>query len=210
MEITFTIQYPDEPYKNSFSLGNRVGAVYRGPRFLVFVLQEESGIVEYATGGADDIDHIDLEIYSSVPNMRHIIVDAEAHPFEAAFITHNYVNDPVDPYVYTLPDGSTWEYQYGDTILDEVFQLNTLVYNFTNRQFIAPKVIEHPLTRNEFFNDLPQYIERIKSAMTKAGKYSTDELKQLKDHIGWVESLSTTYKDVDHWKIPWPKELPEF
>jgi len=210
MEKKFDIYYPDEPYKDTFQLGKKVEAVYQGYKYLAITVQEKTNIVEYVVGGSENLEDINLENFSGVPNVRHTIFDAEKNPLEASFLTHNYYHDKIDPYSYTLPDGTVWEYNYSDKILDEIYQLNTLLYDIDSSTFTSPKVNKHPLSKEEFFGDLSKYIERINSNLQKPGKYSTVEIQQLMDHIKWVESLTTVYKDVDHWKISWPSDLPDF
>lgn len=212
MEKQFLIEYPDEPYKDTFELKNTVSATYNGFRYIILAIRESDSVVDYVAARSDDQSDLNLKDYEGVPDKKHIILDAESNPWVAAFLTCDYViTGDMPDYKFDRYDGSSWTHAYSkDSMLNEIFLPETMTYDFNTKTFSKPDVATHPLSREQFFDGLPGYIEAAKLAIKTNKNYSVEEIKILEDHIKWAENLPTTYQNVDHWKIDWPSNIPQF
>jgi hypothetical protein len=214
MKKKFVIQVPNEPFKNDFSQGKTVEAEYYGPRYLLLAIDQLTKTVEYVAQASDESsDVFDLEQYKEVPDVDHVIIDASEYLLEASYITNQYTNEKVEDYKETLPNGDVWTYDYpdGNGILSDYWHVNNMKYDVSTGEFTHPSFHYHALTRDSFFVSVNSHISSItRSLQDRTRTYSAEERDRLESAKTWFSSLSTTFADVDHWKIIWPLDLPTY
>jgi hypothetical protein len=214
MKKSFVIQIPDEPFKNSFVQGKTVNAEYYGPRYLLLAVDKSTKTVEYVAQASDEsADVFNLEEYKDVPDVDHVSIDASENLLEAAYITNQYTNEKVEDYTETLPNGDVWTYDYpdGNGILSDFWHVNDIKYDITTRLFTHPSFHYHALTRSRFFDSVNWHITTIGAALEdRKNTYSVEERDKLESFKTRLTNLETTMKNVDHWKIVWPTDLPRY
>lgn len=210
MQKNFTVILPDEPYKISIDKNIVITAKYQGPRYLVGKMHVESKKVIDVQRTFDSVDEIDLSSYVEEGH-AFIIIDAAINTFEAAFLTRSYTHGEVSNYTETLSTGEVYEYHYedGTGILEQIYFPFTLGYDTDNSIFTEPARRTHFITRESYFEGMATFPDKIAAALA-INDYSDEDKDKLEQHKTWLENLSTTYANVDHWKIPYPINLPPF
>ena len=208
----FTIVLPDEPYKISVDNNNTVNCKYTGPRFLAICVHTPSGNITYVARYGPTLADLDMQnLTDQDPDTEFYVLDANEHPFEAAYLQGEYTHDPIPAYEETLPNNlGTWNYTYSENgAIAQMYYFDTLKY--INGQFTGPTRREHAISRDSFFagnNNIIAALEADLSNPEKLINLDDDEKAQLDAHLAWLKSLPTIYADVDHWKIPFPTDLP--
>lgn len=213
MEKDFTIDLPNEPYSNDYSLGKKVNAKYHGHRYLLIAVDQKTFDVEYVAERSDDNSgEFDLDQYHTVPNVRHVVVDAEKNIWEAAYLTKDYTHDEIPNYVYEHADGSTYEFKYAQEtgVLDQLWLVNTIKYDLENDKIYRPIERLHIVSQEQFYEIVKEHVSMVKKELTTNSMISADDRQKLVDFQKWLEKLPRLYADVDHWKIPWPTDLPKY
>lgn len=210
MKKNFTVILPDEPYKTSIALNKTVQCTYEGVRYLIARLEDSTNIVQNIVKGNDSLDQLDIESHKE-EGYSFFIIDAAQNPLEAAFLSHTYTHGDIDPYEETLPTGEVWKHVYesGNGILEHIYIPFTLKYNLASKTFSGPDRRIHFITRESFFDGMKDFPARIREAL-EINDYTDEERAKLENHLIWLENLETTYADVDHWKIPYPTDIPQF
>lgn len=210
MKKNFTVILPDEPYKTSTDKNNSIECVYEGPQYLVARLDNSNNKIQNIVDWKDSLEDINLDNYKE-ENHSFIIINAAEKPFEAAFASNVYSHGDVENYKETLPTGETWEYYYEDKsgILSQIYFPFSLGYNTDTKQFSGPDRRTHFLTRESSIEGMKNMIPTIEKAL-EINDYTDEERTRLEQHKTWLENLETTYADVDHWKIPYPTDLPRY
>lgn len=210
MKKNFNLILSDEPFKSSTTMNKTVNCVYDGPRYIIGRVNNTTKKVENSVGSFVNVEDIDLS-YFTEEGYSFIVIDANVNPFEAAYLTQNYSYGEVDNYVETLPTGESWEFLYDNYggIIGQIYNNFDLVYDESSKTFKEPSRVTHPITRESFFDSLKNFPERLTNALS-SDEYSDEERTKLENYKTWIENLSTTYADVDHWKIPFPVNIPNF
>lgn len=210
MKKNFTVILPDEPFKSSTAMNKTVHCVYEGLRYIVGRMNNTTKKVENSVGGFDNNEDIDLSFFTE-DGYSFIVIDATVNPFEAAFLTETYSHSEVDNYVETLSTGETWEHTYDNYsgILSQIYKSFDLEYDSATKTFKEPSRISHPIVRESLFDAYKDFPKRIEDALS-TNDYSDEERTKLENYKTWLENLSTTYANVDHWKIPFPVNIPNF
>lgn len=212
MRKNFVMVLPDEPYKVTTNKNIQVPCIYKGSRYLlvrmnndgtVFCLEKQAETLEELENFKIPAEHLKEEGHWQ------IVLDAETHTMEAAYLTHDYEHGEVADYKEVLPTGETWEYYYADYVgvVEQVLYTNDLSYDKATKTWIRPRYRSHALTRNQFMESMASQAATYKAAMD-SGTYLPDHLAEIKKHYEFVSSVPTKYAKVDHWKIPFPSESP--
>lgn len=210
MSKNFTVKIPDQPYKNSFSLGKTVDCAYVGPNFLVVAIQQSDNKVGPVLDGANNVDDLKLENYF-FENHYLMILNALEKPFEAAYITKLYKNPLIEAYKETLPTGEVYEYPYDENaIIENVYQSFEMYYDKSADRFSMPPVLLHPISRDRFLSGINSKIEMFESLKIEKN-FTQDELQLIDNALNWYKNLEKNYPNIDHWKIPVPIfQLPDY
>lgn len=209
MKKNFTFILPDEPYKNTTALNQVVNSVYDGPRYLVARVDDITNIVINTAYGTENLDDIDLSKYFEEDH-SFIIIDASINAFEAAYLTGLYTHDLIqDPTFDLLNNLGSWTYHYDDYKggMNQCFFQHQLGYDKATSSFIAPSYRTHALSAESVFDGAKRQSEEITAALA-INDYSTEDRAKLTAHATWLKNLAKTYKGIDHWKIPFPTDIP--
>lgn len=209
MRKAFVTVLPDEPYKITTNKNTQVPCIYTGPRYLL-VRMNNDGTVFCLERQSEDLET--LESFK-IPeeNLRaeghwQIVLDAETHTWEAAYLTHEYEHGIVENYREVLSTGEVYEYHYSDFngALDQPHYTNDLRYDKSTRTWIRPRYRTHALTRNQFMESVTSQAETYKKALD-SGAYLPDQLAEIKKHYDFLKGLPDKYSKIDHWKIEFPE-----
>lgn len=207
MKKNFEFLLTDEPYKTTTALGKKVQATYDGPRFLVARKENETSIVTDVVAAYDVFEEIDLSKFVEEGN-TFFVIDAAQNPFEAAYLTDMYTYSEIPPYEETLPTGEVWRFVYDSAgAIDQVYKNIDLKH--TAEGFVGPGFIEHSLTRESILNPLADTAKSVREALL-VNDFTDEERAKLENYATWLEEAPTTYKDVDHWKITFPANMPRY
>ena len=113
MNKEFTAVYPDEPYKVTTKLNNTIKCVYLGRRYVLVRVNAADGTVFCVDRQSDSAEEIETFKVQEEGHFS-VVLDAEVNTFEAAYLTNLYEHDDVPNYKETLPNGETYEYNYGN------------------------------------------------------------------------------------------------
>jgi hypothetical protein len=203
MNKEFTAVYPDEPYKVTTKLNNTIKCVYQGRRYVLVRVNEADGTVFCVDRQSDSAEEIET---FKVEEQGHfsVVLDAEVHTFEAAYLTNLYEHDDVPNYKETLPNGETYEYNYGNdgSILHQPCYANDMKYDRNTNSWIRPRFRVHALSREQFFSSVANQHQYFASEAVDTSKYTNQQLAKLKDYADYLATVPTVYATVDHWKIP--------
>ena len=209
MKKNFTFVLPDEPYKTATTNNNVINATYDGPRFLVARVENATGIVQNVVRVADEEDQLDLSTFFEEGH-TFFILDASKNAFEAAYLTTWYTHELIEDPTFELPNGlGSWTYHYDDFTggINQCFYGQDLKYDLDTKEFIAPHYREHAVTRESVFSNAKILAADIEKAL-KINDYPEEDAQKLSDYKDWLLTLEETYEDVDHWKIPFPNDIP--
>lgn len=210
MKKNFTVILPDEPYKTATVSNTAVQCTYQGPRYLVARIHAETRTVQNVVWQVEELDQINMDAFVEEGH-EFFIIDAVSHPFQAAVASNSYTHGEIENYEETLPTGETWTHTYesGTGILDHIYMPFTMTYDLAVQTFADPVRRTHFLSRDSFFEGLQNQPSQIAAAL-EINDYTDEERTTLENYKTWLENLSTTYANVDHWKIPFPTNLPPF
>lgn len=210
MKKNFTVVLPDEPFKTSTALNNTIQCTYNGLRYVVARMENSSKKVLNAVAMFDSLDEFDLSSYVE-DGHTFFVIDAASNPFEAALLTKIYDNGEINNYEETLSTGETWDFVYdnGTGAIEQIFMPFSLEYDLDTKTFSEPKRPTHPITRESFFESIQEFPAKIQKAL-EINDYTDEEKAKLENYKNWLENLPVTYADIDHWKIPFPSDLPPF
>ena len=217
MAITkaFTIAIPDQPYVDDFSGGKTQAATYNGPKFIKFQYHKDTGVISSVIG---DGDTEDLMSQNELPCMEDHLsgyINAEENTLEAALITRSYDAGEVPNHTEDLgttdADGNaeTWEHEWNDGtgLLSQIYKLDTIKYQ--SNAVVMPEFRTHGLSREAFMEGVTGQIAGCDTELAKSDVYTDEEIASITAYKTFLESVSTKYADVDHWKIKFPQS-PNF
>lgn len=209
MRKFFTFKLSDEPYKTTTNLNKIVNATYTGPKFLALCVNSQTGWINYVARTAETEEELGLEtLVDDDPSTTFIVLNASEKPFEAAYITHLYENEDVEDYQETLPNGlGTWSYSYSGGAIEQNYYAFDIYY--INGEFTMPRFREHAITRESLFEGSLSSARMIRKALAD-NDYPDDQKVKLEEYATWLENLETTFQGIDHWKIPFPANIPKY
>jgi len=208
INVKFTHQLPDEPYKQTTAKKKTVECVYNGPEFLLVRQWEQTGVCLNVERMSNNKEELEASIVDDGPTYDFFVFSAKDHPWEAAYFTGFYTHGDVDNYEEMLPTGEKWVYEYknGDGIVEHCHALNELKYDKNLKVFTQPKFIGHPINSADFWNGISlqvEYYDRVLSG--DLSRLSDETIAEAREYQTFLRDLPTKYKGVDHWKIAFPK-----
>jgi hypothetical protein len=211
MKKVFTTVLPDEPYKTTTKKNITVECTYDGPRYLLLRIVAETGLVYAIDEEEEDLERIDVMKIAqhNLDGEGHyqVVLDAMEHTWEAAHVTGYYTHAPFDDYTETLPDGSTWTYHYDDegSAVEQPFYVNDLHYNKETDTWTRPRYRSHAVSKKDFWASVNSQIETYTALLAGDTRtYTKEQLDKIQAHLDGIVTLEEKYKNVDHWKIPFP------
>lgn len=213
MEKDFVIPLPNEPYKDDYSQGKSVKAKYIGNRYLLLAVDENTFNVEYVAETSEESIEFNLEQYRDVPRVKHVAIDADKFTWEAAFLTEQYTHDHIPNYVFTHPNLETkYEFIYAKEtgVLSQLYLVGTMKYDLEADKIIRPDDRLHAVSKEHFLETVKDHISMVKKALDTDKTMSVDDRQKLADFQKWLEKIPRLYQEIDHWKIPWPADLPDY
>lgn len=207
----FLVNIPDEPYKDSYSLNKNCQVTYTGPSFLVVGVSSTDNKVKGVDGAFESIDEIDLTNFID-DDSYFVILNAFDHPFEAAYLTHQYTNDEYESYKETLPTGEVYEYFYEkDGVIECIYKGNDMYYDRIKEKFSTPGVLELPISEETNKETIKNKIKFLENVLAENSKWSDDEKSLVTYAINWYKNIPNAYPGVAIFKIPVPKfNFPDF
>jgi hypothetical protein len=214
MRKNFTFLLPDEPYKNTTALNKVQNAVYTGPRYLAICVIDATGEIKYVARKGESLAEINFEtLVDDDPATTFYLIDAAEHPFACAYLTHSYETNEVPDYSTALvdADGNEWDYTYhyddNTGAIGQCFYGQSLKY--INNQFVGPEYRLHAITKASMIENYLQIATMIENSI-QLNDYSEEDEQTLTDHVAWLRDLERRYVGIDHWKIPFPNNLPNY
>lgn len=212
MRKNFTFLLPDEPYKNTTALNKVQNAVYTGPRYFAICVIDATGEIKYIARRGESLAEIDFEsLVDDDPATTFYLIDANDHPFAAAYLLHTYETGEVPDYSTDLvdADGNEWNYTYhydDDTgAIGQCFYGQSLKY--INNQFVGPEYRLHAITRESLIQNYRNIAVAIEQSL-QVNDYTDEDRVAFTAHVAWLRDLERLYAGIDHWKIPFPNNLP--
>ncbi len=208
----FTHQLPDQPYKQAATQNKTVECTYHGPQFLLVRMLEQTGVCLNVERYNDDKDALEATIVDDGPVFDFFVLDAEAHPWEAAYLSNNYSHGEVTDYEETLPTGEKYVYAYkdGQGIIGDCHAINELKYDKNLKVFTKPKFVTHPINPVDFLTTIEnQKKEFDRIVAGDLSKYSNETIAEIRSYHKFLIDAPTKYAGIDHWKIQFPK-YPNF
>ena len=214
MRKNFTFKLPDEPYKTTTALNKTVNAVYTGPRFLALCVIDATGEIKYiARRGETEADLNLSTLVDDDPATSFVKLDAGVNPFEAAYLTSQYETEEVqDPsFTYTDADGDehTWSYHYDDFTgsIGQSFYSQDIKY--VNGAYTAPRYREHATDRATVIASCLTIANTVENSLAN-NDYSAEDQAALEEYVLWLRDVDRKYAGIDHWKIPFPSNVPNY
>lgn len=206
MRKTFIHTLPDEPYKTTSRLNKTVQCEYNGPRYHVVRMLEKDGTVLNIERSGDDKEAMEASIVDDGPIYDFFVLDADSHPWEAAYLSHAYSHGTVDDYEETLPDGSKYQYQLldGHGIIEQFHSHNSMKYDKGSGVFTKPPFVTHPITKSEFWEGLDNQIKEMSKLAEKTSQYTSKQIADIEAYVSALTDIKSKFVNVDHWKIPFP------
>lgn len=213
MRKAFTFLLPDEPYKTTTVDNNTVNAVYTGPRYLALCVIDATGEIKYIAKRAETEAELNFEaLVDDDPATTFIKLDADVHTFQAAYLTNAYeYAEEIPDYEEDVPGGKyTYQYDQKQGALGQCRWVNDMKY--VDGNYVGPRFREHANSRASFFESIKLVIPAIENAISQRVEnlYTDEDVQKLEDHLDFLKNIETTYAGVDHWKIPFPSDLPNY
>lgn len=213
MKKTFTAVLPDEPYKTTTLMNNTVECTYDGPRYLLLRIVAETGAIYCIDEEEETLERI--EAWKIEPHRLEaeghyqVVLDAMEHTWEAAHVTGYYTHEAFDDPVFTNPDGSTWTYHYDDNAcaVEQPYYVNDMFYEKDTNSWRRPRYRTHAVAKRDFWNGVKTQIETYSSVVSGSHiekGYTAEQIAAVQTHLDWLLTCEEKFKDVDHWKIPFP------
>lgn len=213
MRKAFTTVMPDEPYKTSTKNNNTVDCIYTGGRYLLIRVNNDGSVfcLERQEETLEALEKYKLTAEQlAAENQFQVVMDAEVNTWEAAHLTHEYEHSEVPDPTFTLPTGETWTYHYDDYhgALDQPYYVNDMHYDRATNTWVRPRYRVHALTKESFWSGMEEQLKAFETA-AQSTAYLPEKLAKIKEHRDWLKAAPTRYAGVDHWKIPYPTEIPQ-
>lgn len=205
----FILTLPDQPYKTETTLNNQIDGWYEGAKFLVVRVDTRTNLANNVVFATDEQDTIDLARFIE-EHFRFFVLDASQNPFAAAYLTHDYKTGEVPNYVETIETGEVYEYHYEDFsgVIEQIYYPNELPVN-SNNEIGEPRRRVHAITKQSVWDNIDILKELAEQGMAN-NDFTASEQTKMEEYIDWLTTFKTRYANTDHWKIPFPTNLPKF
>lgn len=211
MKKLFTTVLPDEPYKTSTKKNITIECTYDGPQYLLIRVKDEDGsivCIDREGNSLEEIEAFKIDQHRLDPEgVFQVLVDAAVNTWEAAYLTGYYTHAPFPDYEEILPTGEKWTYHYDDegSAVEQPFYVNDMYYEKATGTFKRPRYRVHAVAKADFWAGVQSTITATQAILDKGGdEYTPEQLKKLEAYLAVVKEMPTKYKDIDHWKIPFP------
>ena len=211
MKKKFTTVLPDEPYKTSTKKNHTVECTYDGPRYFILRFKQADGSYVCIDKENEDLEQIQASLIDQhkldPEEVFQVILDAETHTWEAAYVSGYYTHEAFADYEETLPTGEKWTYHYDDTscAVEQPFYVNDLFYNKETSTYQRPRYRVHAVAKKDFWNGIESQLTQYQSILDGNRQGITPEqIKKIQDHVAFLSTCEEKYKNIDHWKIPFP------
>jgi|TARA_R110000737_G_scaffold257157_1_gene265798 hypothetical protein len=221
---TFTVNLPDEPYSQATTSNESFDCEYTGPRYVMMQIDKDDFQVrEGGRGDKADDRSIDPSFFER-DEYNYVVVDSTAsatHAMYCAYVTHEYTHADIADYEENLEDADgnewTWTHQYEGTsgMLAHLHWSDSLLNDVVGVGWSGPVLRTHNNTRQSVLDGCKAQYQTIDAALLDtANQTMTDaDRTTLVNHSAWLKVVEADvrYKDINHWKIPFPAEpLPYF
>jgi hypothetical protein len=201
----FTHVLPDEPNKTSTKKNIQVECEYSGMQYLLIRVIESTGEVVYVERQSDNRQELETDNRKE-DGFTFIILDADQHTWEAAYLTGNYTHGVVADYQETLPTGETYVFQWADGggVIGQSHEINKLKYSAGTNNYIRPPYFVLPVTNQGFLDMVESHKADMLKAKEDPSRYTKEQMDTIDSYLGWLSTAADKYKGVDAWKIPTP------
>lgn len=213
MKKNFISILPDEPYKPVAKNNNAVECTYEGPRYLLLRIRNADGSIFCIDRECNTLEEVEQ---FKIPQDRldpedvyQVVLDADELTWEAAYLTGYYTHEAFPDHEEILPDGTKWVYHYDDTscAVEQPFYVNDMFYEKETGTWRRPRYRNHAVAKRDFWagvqNQLETYTAMLDGAYLDKG-YNAEQLEKIRAHVDFLRTVEEKYKNVDHWKIPFP------
>ncbi len=208
MKHTFDFVYPDGPYEDKVTSGLTAKITYDGPRYIMVEIQEDGSMT--LAGVDKTVERLEEASERMNPDLERHIIDVKEQPAEVCYLTGTYSHDPVPDYVEELPDGQEFRHEWGDAkIINDVASFGGLEWDKKKKKIKPLEFKKHNLTTEQVIETFKTMADEIEAVLNDPiEEVPADEEAVLRDHIVWLRDWGTTYAGFDHWKVPFPVDLP--
>jgi hypothetical protein len=213
MEKNFVHVLPDEPNKSATTKNLTVECVYTGVQFLLVSVRD--GVVGMIEGRSKSREALEADLRFTGdrgdPGTTYIILDADVHTWEAAYLTYEYTHGDVADYTTTLPTGETWTYMWNDEggttgVISQCHHVAGLKYNASTKTYTRPPYITFQTSTPAQWEDgIGSQIKMMDEALMNNAMYTKAQIEEITEYKKYLDSAIAKYKGVDVWKIPTPK-----
>lgn len=205
MRKEFFIPVTNEPFGTSMSEKKGYTATYTGPKYLLLRIASDENHKVWCVDDSGPEDNFIRK--DNLVDHYQIVLDAEEHTWEAAYLTHEYAHPDLPNYEETLPNGDVFVFDYPENgALDILHEANRLYYEPNTKAFIRPGFAEPSMTESEFLKSIPQKIGEVQDSKQK--NTTTDEERAECDAwVQWANSaLSMVKSGTPHYKVQFRRE----
>lgn len=201
----FTHVLPDEPNKIATKKNIQVECEYAGMQYLLIRVVESTGHVVFVERQSETREVLENDDRRE-PGFRFIILDADQHTWEAAYLTGNYRHGAVTDYAETLPTGEIYQYKWADGggIIGQCHEINQMKFSEGTNTYIRPPYISHPGTKQGFLDMVASHKGDMEKALQDPSRYTEEQISEINSYLGWLNTAIDRYKDVDPWKVSSP------
>ena len=221
---TFTVKLPDEPYSQATTSNESFDCEYTGPRYVMMQIDKDDFQVREG-GRADKADDRSIDpSFFDRDDYNYVVVDSTTsatHAMYCAYVTHEYTHADIADYEENLTDADgnewTWTHQYEGTtgMLAHLHWSDSLLNDIGGDGWSGPTLRTHVNTRQSVLDGCKAQHETIDAALLDTVNQTMTDADRttLVNHSAWLKVVEADvrYKDINHWKIPFPAEpLPYF
>lgn len=208
----FFIPVPDVPYGKTTNEGKGYQAMYNGPRYLLLRIASDENhrvwCVDVSSDDADGVAQLESMKKTNLVDHYQIILDAETHTWEAAWLTNTYSHGDIPNYEETLPNGDIFVYDYPDEtgVLSRIHD-GFLYYDKGSQTYMRPPFANYHLSESEFHENLDRKIKQISKIKQKnENKFDDALIEEINEWLAWAGSAKEMSKTVPHWKINFKRD----
>ena len=218
---TFTWTRPDEPYKTAATGTRTIEITYKGTKYHLVEVEKRTG-TGAIVGSADDLNDSALskDRFPDKEKYEYVIIDADTMPGLASALTLSYTHPDPNDWTETLTDADgetfTWEHNYDETtglIEHETTGVNGgYVFNVSTQSWEGPEFRTHMTDPTETLAGWAAQAQELQTALDNAENLElTDaQIAEITAYKNFLESIPVKYAGIDHWKIPFTLDWPEF
>lgn len=199
IEKTFTYNIADAYLYQTRKLKKTAKWTYKGPdKIWVFVNNTTGKIL-------GKIHYTEQDNGADIPTPEgetKVFIDANTNPLLASLFADETDHGTLPQTIEELPEGYT--YGHTDPIPpDHTYEVMDLVYNFTKQEFTTPYPWKQPHMNWEMFVQARNSM--LNWSDTQIRLAATEKVAEWEIYRQKLRDITTTFKDIDPWKIPFPE-----